>query len=58
MKMFLSVLFGAVMLTAYALVEKRVNQRACPACGLQISADAVNEPCPRCATIINPLPQR
>ncbi len=58
MKMLLSILFGAVTLTAYALVEKRINQRACPACGFQVSADSVNEPCPRCAAIINPLPHR
>jgi len=57
MKLLLGVLFGAVVLIAYVLIEKRINQRPCPVCGFQISADAVGEPCPRCDALINPLPQ-
>jgi hypothetical protein len=55
MKILLSVLFGAVVLMAYIMIEKRLNQRACPVCGFSVSADAVNESCPRCDALINPL---
>ena len=53
MKILLSILFGAVVLMAYLIIEKRLNQRACPVCGFSVSADAVNESCPRCDALIN-----
>ena len=56
MKMLLGILFGAAVLVVYALIEKRWNQRACPVCGFRVSADAVNESCPRCDALINPVP--
>ena len=55
MKLFLGILFGALALIAYAWLEKRINQQACMVCGFRIARDAVNEPCPRCAALINPL---
>ena len=55
MKLFAGILFGAVALIAYTLIEKRVNQQACTVCGYRISADAVNQACPRCAAPINSL---
>jgi len=55
MKLLLSILLGAVALIAYVVIEKRLNQQACPVCGFHISADAINEPCPRCDAFINPL---
>jgi rubrerythrin len=55
MKILLSVLFCAVVLMVYVIIEKRLNQRACPACGFSVSADAVNESCPRCDALINSL---
>ena len=54
MKMFLGILFGAIVLIAYVMFEKRRCQQDCPACGLTVSVDVVNEPCPRCDTLINP----
>ncbi|HJQ22649.1 MAG TPA: hypothetical protein VKA60_01955 [Blastocatellia bacterium] len=55
MKLLLGILFGAAVLIAYVMIEKRLSQRACPVCGFQISADAANEPCPRCDALINPV---
>ena len=54
MKLLLGILIGAIVLIVYVMIEKRLNQRACPICGFSISADAVNEPCPRCDALINP----
>jgi rubrerythrin len=39
-------------LIAYCVAEKRINQRACPACDFTISVDAPDEQCPRCDAII------
>ena len=55
MKMFLGILFGAVALIAYVLIEKRRGQQACATCGFRVSADVVNQPCPRCGALLNPL---
>ena len=55
MKMLAGILFGVVALVAYSLIEKRINQRGCPVCGYRISADAVNQACPRCDALINSL---
>jgi len=55
MKILLSVLFATVVLIAYSIIEKRLNQQACRICGLRVSADVVNQSCPRCDALINPL---
>jgi hypothetical protein len=44
----LTVLGGGSALLAYALIERRINQRACPQCGFRVSVDAAAEQCPRC----------
>jgi rubrerythrin len=54
MKILLSVLTCAAALVAYSVIEKRLNQRACSVCGFSVSADAVNQPCPRCDAPITP----
>ena len=48
MTMLLSILIGAVVLIAYFIVEKRINQRACSECGFTMSVDAMEEQCPNC----------
>jgi len=53
MKIFLSVLFSAIVLVAYSMIEKRLNQQACAVCGFSVSADAVNQSCPRCDALID-----
>jgi rubrerythrin len=53
MKILLSILFCAVALLAYSIIEKRLNQQPCSVCGFSVSADAVNGSCPRCDALIN-----
>ena len=53
MKMLVGILIGAVVLTAYAMIEKRLNQRACPACAYRVAADDISESCPRCGAPVN-----
>ena len=53
MKMLVGILFGAVVLIAYAMIEKRLNQRACPACAYRVAADDTSETCPRCGAPVN-----
>lgn len=53
MKILVSMLIGAVVLTAYTMVEKRLNQRACPACAYRVAADDAGESCPRCGAPVN-----
>jgi rubrerythrin len=55
MILLISVLCGAVVLLAYVVIEKRLSQKACAACGFNVSADPVNESCPRCEALINSL---
>jgi len=40
---------GAVI-AAYALIERKVNQRACRYCGFRVSIDAADERCPKCGS--------
>jgi len=47
------ILLGAGVLTAYAMIEKRLNQRACPSCAYRVAADDVSESCPRCGASAN-----
>jgi len=53
MNMLLSILCSTAALIAYAITEKRINQRACAACGYRVSADAVDQTCPRCGALID-----
>jgi rubrerythrin len=55
MVMFLSFLLGAVVLIAYSMFEKRINQRPCLECGYGVSVDATNEQCPRCGALVNEI---
>jgi rubrerythrin len=48
----LTVVVGGAAIIAYSLIEKRINQRACPECGFGIFVDALPEQCPRCGTIV------
>ena len=50
--MLLSILVAAGVLIAYYMIEKRINQRACPECGYTISLDAVEEQCPNCDALL------
>ena len=47
------ILLGVFVLTVYAMIEKRLNQRACLSCAYRVSADAVSETCPRCGASVN-----
>jgi Zn finger protein HypA/HybF involved in hydrogenase expression len=58
MNMLLGILLSAIVLIAYAWIEKRLNQQACAVCGARVSADVIDQPCPRCDALINPLPGR
>ncbi|HKP12444.1 MAG TPA: hypothetical protein VJZ91_10055 [Blastocatellia bacterium] len=53
MKLLIAILLGAAALIAYAIIEKRVSQRVCAACGCRVSADAADQPCPRCVASVN-----
>jgi Zn finger protein HypA/HybF involved in hydrogenase expression len=52
MSIIIAILVGGAALIAYCMIEKRINQRACPACGYTVSVDAPDEQCPRCDAII------
>ncbi len=49
----LGILLGAAALVAYAMIEKRLNQHACPSCAYRVSADDTSETCPRCGASVN-----
>jgi hypothetical protein len=46
----LTIIIGGAVLIAYCFLEKRINQRACLACGFRVSVDAVDDQCPRCGS--------
>lgn len=48
----LTIVIGSAVLTAYVMIEKRINQRACPECGFGVSLDGLDEDCPRCGSLI------
>jgi hypothetical protein len=48
----LTMIIGGAVLIAYCWIEKRINQRACLACGFRLSVDAIDEQCPRCGSAI------
>lgn len=51
--MLVAILVGAFGLTVYALIEKRLNQRACPSCAYRVAADDASDTCPRCGAPVN-----
>ena len=53
MNLLLGILCSAAALIAYAMIEKRINQRACDGCGYRVSADAVDQRCPRCGASVD-----
>ena len=48
MAFILTIILGGAALITYSIIEKRINQRPCPVCGFRMSADALDQPCPRC----------
>lgn len=44
----LAIILVTAVLAAYSLIEKRINQRACPKCGFKVSIDSPAGDCPRC----------
>ena len=48
MTLLLVVILGTAVLVAYSMIEKRINQRACPECGFRLSMDAPEGDCARC----------
>jgi Zn finger protein HypA/HybF involved in hydrogenase expression len=52
MRLFLAALIIGLLLAAYVMIEKRVSQRSCPACGYKVSVDGPDEDCPRCQSLI------
>jgi rubrerythrin len=53
MNIIIAILIGGAVLIAYLMIEKRINQRACPVCGFTMSVDSPDEHCPGCDEIIN-----
>ena len=52
MWIFLAIIIGSAVLIAYVVIEKRINQRACPECSFGVSLDGPDEDCPRCGSLI------
>lgn len=50
----LTILVGSALLIGYSLVEMRLNQMACAACGYSTSADMTGQICPRCEAPASP----
>jgi hypothetical protein len=46
----LTIIIGGAVLLVYCWIEKRINQRACLACGFRMSVDEIVDECPRCGT--------
>ena len=44
----LAIILVTAVLVAYFLIEKRINQRACPECGFKVSIDSPAGDCPQC----------
>jgi Zn finger protein HypA/HybF involved in hydrogenase expression len=53
MIMLLSALFAAIVLIAYVIIEKRINQQPCPECGFTMSVDVIEEQCPNCDALVS-----
>ncbi|HVF88455.1 MAG TPA: hypothetical protein VNH22_00215 [Blastocatellia bacterium] len=51
-KLILEFLFGFSLLFLYIAIEKRINQRRCPACGNRASVDDPGEACTRCGALL------
>ena len=48
MTLLLVIVLGTAVLVVYSMIEKRINQRACPECGFRLSIDAPDGDCARC----------
>ena len=53
MTLLLVIILGTAVLVAYSMIEKRINQRACPECGFRLSMDAPEGDCARCNALID-----
>ncbi|HWO01720.1 MAG TPA: hypothetical protein VNS63_20855 [Blastocatellia bacterium] len=53
MALFLVIVFGSAVLIAYSIIEKRINQRACPECGFKVSIDSPDGDCPSCRPVLD-----
>ena len=53
MTLLLVTTLGTALLIAYSMIEKRINQRACPECGFRLSMDAPEGDCARCNALID-----
>ena len=51
-KSIIEILIGLSMLAAYILLEKRINQRRCPECGIGASDRNPDETCRRCGALL------
>ena len=47
-----TIIIGGALLIAYCLIEKRINQKPCLACGFRVSVDVIDDQCPRCGSAI------
>jgi Zn finger protein HypA/HybF involved in hydrogenase expression len=52
MSILIAIVIGGSILIAYCMIEKRINQRACVACGYTVSVDGPDLHCPRCDAMI------
>ena len=52
MRLILAAVIIGFLLAAYVMIEKRMNQRSCPACGYKVSVDGPDEDCPKCQSFI------
>jgi hypothetical protein len=53
MTLLLVIILGTAVLIVYSMIEKRINQRACPECGFRVSMDAPEGDCARCNALID-----
>ncbi|HYP29756.1 MAG TPA: hypothetical protein VE262_23815 [Blastocatellia bacterium] len=51
-KSILEILIGLSMLVGYILLEKRINQRKCPECGISSSDQNPDETCRGCGALL------
>jgi len=47
-----AIIIVAALLTAYSMIELRINRKACPECGFRVSIDGPDQDCPRCGAMI------
>ncbi len=52
MAIILAILGVGGVLVGYVLLERLISQRLCRYCGFRVSIDGIDEPCPRCGSLI------